>query len=77
MSVHEFCENNTYIPLHILHNVHTGTGGHAAFYQTGTGGSFPLGKAAACEIGNPLPSSAEVKNIRSYNSTPHTPLWHA
>jgi hypothetical protein len=34
-------------------------------------GSFPRVKQLGCEAGHPVPSSAKVKNVWSYSSTPH------
>jgi hypothetical protein len=41
----------------------------------GNGGSFPGFKAAGTWSWPLTPSSAEVKNVWSYTSTPHTSSW--
>jgi hypothetical protein len=52
------------------HRVHTGTGTNIAFYPMGTGCSFLGVKLPGCEANNSPSSSAEVKNVWSYTSTP-------
>jgi hypothetical protein len=56
--------------LSLLHRVQNGSGAHPASYPIGTGIYFPGGKAAGCEVEHSPPSSAEVKNVWSYTSTP-------
>jgi len=43
---------------------------HPASYIVGTGGSFLCVKLSGCDSDNALPSSAEIKNMWSYTSTP-------
>jgi hypothetical protein len=51
--------------FYLLHTVWDGFGAHAASYPMGTRGSFPCSKAD-----HSPPSSAEVKNVCRYTSTP-------
>jgi hypothetical protein len=56
-----------------LHNrVQTGSGAHPASYPVGTRGSFHGVKRLGRESNHLPPSSAEVKNVWSYISTPNT-----
>jgi hypothetical protein len=51
--------------------IQTGSGAHPASYPVGTGAPFPGGKARPGRDADHLPpSSAEVKNERSYTSSP-------
>jgi hypothetical protein len=52
------------------HRVQNGSGAHPASYPMGNGGSFPGVKRPESEADQSHPSSAEVKNAWSYNSTP-------
>jgi hypothetical protein len=54
-------------PLH--HRVQTGSGTHQTSYPMSTRGSFPGVKRPGREVDH-SPSSAEVKNVWSYTSTP-------
>jgi hypothetical protein len=53
-----------------LCSVQTGSGAHPASCPVGTGGSFPLDKRPGREVDHSPPSSVDVKNPRSYTSTP-------
>jgi len=53
----------------LRHRVQTASGAHPASYPVGTGGSQGV-KRPAREADHSSPSSAEVKNGRSYTSTP-------
>jgi hypothetical protein len=52
------------------HRVQNGSGAHPASYSVGTGGSFHVVKRPGREADHSPPSSAEVKNVWSYISTP-------
>jgi hypothetical protein len=53
-----------------LHIVQTGSGVHPTSYKIGTGGSFPGVKRQGREADHSLPTSAEVKKMWIYTSTP-------
>jgi hypothetical protein len=53
-----------------LHVVQTGSGVHPTFYPIGTGGSYPDLKRPGCEADHSPPTSAEVKKMWIYTSTP-------
>jgi hypothetical protein len=57
-------------PLHVIQTV---SGAHPASYPMGTVGSFPGVKRTRCEADRSPPSSAEVKKMWIYTSTPHKP----
>jgi len=48
----------------------TSSGAHPASYPMGTGGSFPEAKKLGHEADVSPPSSAEIKQVWSYTSTP-------
>jgi hypothetical protein len=50
--------------------VQTGSGAHPASYTMGTGGSFPGIKRPGREVDHSTPTSAEVKKMWIYTSTP-------
>jgi hypothetical protein len=54
----------------LLHIVQTGSGVHPTSYKMGTGGSFPGVKQQGREADHSPPTSAEVKKIWIYTSTP-------
>jgi hypothetical protein len=54
----------------LLHIVQTGSGVHPTSYKMGTGGSFPGVKLQGREADHSPPTSAEVKNMWNYTSTP-------
>jgi hypothetical protein len=54
----------------LLNVVQTGSGAYPASYPMGTGGFFPGGKAAGCEADHSPPTTAEVKKMWIYTSTP-------
>jgi hypothetical protein len=54
----------------LRHCVQTGSGAHPASYQMDTGGSFQEVNRPGREADHSLPSSAEVRNVWSYTSTP-------
>jgi hypothetical protein len=54
----------------LRHRVQTGSGADSASYPVGTKGSFPGVKRPGRAADHSHPSSAEVKNAWSYNSTP-------
>jgi hypothetical protein len=56
--------------MNLLILLQIGSGAHPASYPMATGGSFPGVKRPGREADNSPPSSAEVKNARSYTSTP-------
>jgi hypothetical protein len=53
-----------------LHVIHTGSGANPASYPMDIRGSFPGGKAASAEADHSPPTSAEVKEMWIYTSTP-------
>jgi hypothetical protein len=53
-----------------LHVVQTGSGVHPASYLMGTGGSSPRVKQLGREADDSPPTSAEVKKMWIYTSTP-------
>jgi hypothetical protein len=53
----------------LRHHIQAGSGAHPAFFPMGTGGFVPGLKRPGCEADQLPPSSAEVKNVSSYNST--------
>jgi hypothetical protein len=57
------------------HRVQTGSGAHPASYPVGTRGFFPGVKRPGREADHSTPSSAEVKNVWSYISTPLIRLY--
>jgi hypothetical protein len=61
----------------LRHSVHTGSGAHTASYPMGIRGSFPRGKRPLREADHSPPSSAEVKNARSYTPLAHTSSWRS
>jgi hypothetical protein len=54
----------------LYHRVQNGFGARPASHPMGTRGSFPGVKRPGREADHSPPSSAEVKNIWSYTSTP-------
>jgi hypothetical protein len=54
----------------LLQVVQTGSGVHPTSYPMGTGGSFPGVKRPGREADHSPPSSAEVKKMWIYTSTP-------
>jgi hypothetical protein len=54
----------------LLHIVQTGSGVHPTSYKMGTGGSFPGIKRQGRETDHSPPTSAEVKKMWIYTSTP-------
>jgi hypothetical protein len=54
----------------LLHIVQTGSGVHPTSYKMGTGGSFPEVKRQRREADHSPPTSAEVKKMWIYTSTP-------
>jgi hypothetical protein len=52
------------------HRVQNGSGAHPASYPMGARGSFPGVKRPGREADHSPPTSAEVKNVLSYTSTP-------
>ena len=54
----------------ILQNVYTGCGAHPASCPLDTRDFFPAVKRPGLGVNRSLPCSAEVKNERSYNTTP-------
>jgi hypothetical protein len=54
----------------LLHVVQTGSGVHPTFYPMDTGGSFPGVKRPGREADHLPPTSAEVKKMLVYSSTP-------
>jgi hypothetical protein len=54
----------------LLHIVQTGSGVHPTSYPMGTRGSFTGDKAAGREADHSPPTSAEVKKMWIYTSTP-------
>jgi hypothetical protein len=54
----------------LLHVVQTGSGVHPTSYTMGTGGSFPGVKLPEREADHSPPTSAGVKKIWIYTSTP-------
>jgi hypothetical protein len=54
----------------LFHHVKTGSGAHIASYPVGTGGSFSGVKWLECEADHSPPSSAKVKSVWRYTSTP-------
>jgi hypothetical protein len=54
----------------LLHIVQTGSGVYPTSYKMGTGGSFPGVKRQGPEADHSPPTSAEVKNMWIYISTP-------
>jgi hypothetical protein len=53
-----------------LYIVQTGSGVHPTSYKMGTGGSFPGVKPQGREADHSPPTSAEVKKMWIYTSTP-------
>jgi hypothetical protein len=64
------CEVSRAGNFSLHHRVQSGSGAHPASYPTGTRGSFLGGKAAGREAHHSPPSSAEVKSVWTYTSTP-------
>jgi hypothetical protein len=56
--------------MNILHVVQTGSGVHPNSYPMGTGGSFPGVMRPGREADHSPPTSAEVKKMWIYTSTP-------
>jgi hypothetical protein len=56
--------------LLLLHVVQTGSGVHPTSYTMGTGSSFPWVKRPGREADHSPPTSAEVKKMWIYTSTP-------
>jgi hypothetical protein len=54
----------------LLHVVDTGSGVHPTSYPIDTGGSFPGDKAPGREADHSPPTSADVKKVWIYTSTP-------
>jgi hypothetical protein len=54
----------------LLHIVQTGSGVHPTSYKMGTGGSFPGVNRQGREVDHSPPTSAEVKKMWIYTSTP-------
>jgi hypothetical protein len=54
----------------LLHIVQTCSGVQPTSYKMGTGGSFPGVKRQGRETGHSPPSSAEIKKMWIYTSTP-------
>jgi len=54
----------------LCHYVQISAGAHLASHPMDTRGSFPAVKQPECEADHSPPSSAEVKNVGSYSSTP-------
>jgi hypothetical protein len=54
----------------LLHIVQTGSGVHPVSYKMGTGSSFPGVKRQGREADHSPPTSAEVKKMWIYTSTP-------
>jgi hypothetical protein len=54
----------------LLHIVQTASGVHPTSYKMGTGGSFPRVKRQGREADHSPPTSAEVKKMWIYTSTP-------
>jgi hypothetical protein len=54
----------------LLHLLQTGFGVHPTSYTMGTGGSFPAVKRPGREADHSPPTSAEVKKMWIYTSTP-------
>jgi hypothetical protein len=54
----------------LLHFVQIGSGVHPTFYLIGTRGSFPGVKRQGHEADHSLPTSAEIKKMWIYTSTP-------
>jgi hypothetical protein len=52
------------------HRVRNGSEAHPVSYPIGTRGCCLGGESAGCEADHSPPSSAEVKNVWSYTSTP-------
>jgi hypothetical protein len=59
-----------YWQFSLLHIVQTGSGVHPTSYKMGTGGSFPGVKRQGREADHSPPTSAEVKKMWIYTSTP-------
>jgi hypothetical protein len=60
----------------LRHRVETDPGAHTASYPTGVGGSYSRVKRPGREADHSHPSIAEVRNTRSYTSTPPVRLHH-
>jgi hypothetical protein len=56
--------------MSLLHIVQTGSGVHPTSYKIGTGGTFPGVKRQGREADHSPPTSAEVKKMWIYASTP-------
>jgi hypothetical protein len=54
----------------VLHVIQTSSGALPASYPLGTGGCLARGKVVGCEADHSLPTSAEVKKMWIYSSTP-------
>jgi hypothetical protein len=54
----------------LLHIVQTGSGVHPTSYKMGTGGSFLGVKRQGREVDHSPPTSAEIKEMWIYTSTP-------
>jgi hypothetical protein len=54
----------------LLYVVHTGFVAHQASYPIGTGGYFPEVKRLGREVDHSPPTSADVKKMWIYTSTP-------
>jgi hypothetical protein len=57
-------------PLYLIDVVQTGSGAHPTYYTMGTGGSFPGVNRPGREADHSPPTSAEVKEMWIYTSTP-------
>jgi hypothetical protein len=60
----------------LLHVVQTGSGAHLVSYRMSTGGSIPLVKLLEREPDH-SPTSAEVKKVWIYTSTPPYAFWRS
>jgi hypothetical protein len=56
--------------ISLYHNVQTGSWAHPGSYPVGTGVFHLRVKQPGCEANHSLPSSAKVKNMCNYTSTP-------
>jgi hypothetical protein len=61
----------------LLQIVQTGSEVHPTSYPMDTGDSFPGGKRSEREVDHSSPTSAEVKKMWIYTSTPNTPSWRS
>jgi hypothetical protein len=57
----------------LCHRLQTGSEVHPASHPMGTDGALSPGiKRSGCKSDHSPPSSADIKNVRSYTATPHT-----